>query len=413
MTQGEEFHIRFHGQRGVQGSSRVVRGLETRLALEQKPKGKLQCFLINTVKRNTYMTIIHVVGARPNFMKAAPVFRALDRYRDTRQMVVHTGQHYDFNMSDVFFQELELPPPEINLGVGSGSHGQQTSEIMARFEPILLRYHPDRVVVYGDVNSAVAAALVSAKLLVPVVHVEAGLRSFDRTMPEEINRLLTDQISDVLFTPSSDGNRNLQREGIPADKVFLVGNVMIDTLVRMLPQATNHRMDELPARYALVTLHRPSNVDDIEWLQQVLNVLDEISCELPIYFPVHPRTSQRMMDAGISSRRQDSRIVFMPPATYLQFLALQRAATVVITDSGGIQEETTFLGVPCITLRENTERPVTTTLGTNILAGRDPARLRLEMQHILSGHTKAGVVPPLWDGHAAERIAEIIVSGRI
>ena len=345
-------------------------------------------------------------------MKAAPVFHAVAMHEGVRQMLVHTGQHYDFGMSDVFFQELELPPPDANLEVGSGSHAQQTSQIMARLEPIVLRQRPDLVIVYGDVNSTVAAALVCAKLGIRIAHVEAGLRSFDRTMPEEVNRLLTDQISDLLFTPSCDGNHNLQREGIPANKVFLVGNVMIDSLIRLLPKAKDHVLEKMPSRYALVTLHRSSNVDDLGWLQQIVAVLDNCGDELPVYFPVHPRTSQRLRECGIPGQDCGSRIRFLPPLPYLQFLALESAATVVITDSGGIQEETTFLNVPCVTVRENTERPVTTTLGTNILAGRDPARLRIEVQKILSGRVKTGAVPPLWDGRAAERIAKIIIGGR-
>lgn len=358
------------------------------------------------------MRILHVVGARPNFMKAAPVFHALAAYEGVSQILVHTGQHYDVGMSDVFFEELGLPAPDANLEVGSGSHAQQTSQIMARFENIVLTHKPDMVVVYGDVNSTVATALVCAKLGVQVAHVEAGLRSFDRTMPEEINRLLTDQLSDLLFTPSDDGNSNLQREGIPAEKVFLVGNVMIDSLVRMLPKSKNQAIEGIPSRYALVTLHRPSNVDDLDWLRQILAVLDTVADELPVYFPVHPRTHKKLAQCGIIAQERGSRIRFMPPVPYLQFLALESAATVVITDSGGIQEETTFLHVPCITVRENTERPVTTTIGTNVLAGRDPARLRLELQNILSGRAKVGAVPPLWDGRAAERIAEIITTSQ-
>jgi UDP-N-acetylglucosamine 2-epimerase (non-hydrolysing) len=342
-------------------------------------------------------------------MKVAPVFHALSKHC-VRQTLVHTGQHYDFNMSDVFFDELGLPAPDVNLGVGSGSQTQQTSRIMARFEPIMLKRKPDLVVVYGDVNSTVAAALVCAKLSVRVAHVEAGLRSFDRSMPEEINRLLTDQISDLLFTPSEDGNHNLQREGIAAEKVFLVGNVMIDTLMRMLPTAIAQCPQGLPTRYALVTLHRPSNVDDVDWLRGLLNLLDETSREIPVLFPVHPRTREKMADCRVPTTWG---VQFLPPAPYLQFLALLRAATVVVTDSGGIQEETTFLRIPCVTVRENTERPVTTNIGTNILAGRDPDRLRFELKRILGGQTKSGSVPPLWDGHAAERIASIIVNAGV
>lgn len=339
-------------------------------------------------------------------MKAAPLYAALARRNGVQQTLVHSGQHYDFNMSDVFFEQLGLPAPNVNLQVGSGSHAQQTAQIISRFEEVVLEQKPDVVVVYGDVNSTVAAALVCAKLLVPVAHVEAGLRSFDRNMPEEINRLLTDQISSLLFTPSADGNENLAREGVAADKVHLVGNIMIDTLVRMLPQAVARIPSDLPARYVLVTLHRPSNVDQTDWLGKMLGQLSEISAELPVWFPVHPRTRERLREIGVNGHNRTLRL--MDPLPYLDFLALQTRATAVITDSGGIQEETTYLGVPCLTVRENTERPVTATIGTNTLVGRSIPRVRDEVQKILQGQTKKGTVPPLWDGHAAERIASIL-----
>ena len=357
------------------------------------------------------MNIYHVVGARPNFMKLTPVYRALSECDGIRQTLVHTGQHYDFNMSDVFFEQLGLPAPDINLQVGSGSHAQQTAQIISRFEPIVADPKPDLVLVYGDVNSTVAAALVCAKLHVPVGHVEAGLRSFDRTMPEEINRLVTDHISDLLFTPSSDANDNLAREGVPAEKVHLVGNVMIDTLLEMLPRAGERVPTNMPARYALVTLHRPSNVDDIIWLEQVLRELSEISAELPVLFPVHPRTKQGLNSAGLSC--SGSSLHLMDPLPYLDFLALLTRATVVITDSGGIQEETTFLGIPCLTVRENTERPITSEMGTNILVGRNIPRIRREVQKVLRGESKPGKIPPLWDGHAAERIAMVLAGARV
>ena len=353
------------------------------------------------------MRIVHVIGARPNFMKAAPVIRALSSF-PVEQIVVHTGQHYDFNMSDVFFQQLGMPAPDVNLQVGSGSHAQQTAHIMCRFEPVVLEKKPDLVVVYGDVNSTVAAALVCSKLMVRVAHVEAGLRSFDRSMPEEINRLVTDQLSDLLFTPSEDGNRNLAREGIASEKVFLVGNVMIDTLVRMLPEADRRLPAGLPSRYALVTLHRPSNVDDLDWLSSLLSSLERVGHDLEVIFPVHPRTRQKIASLG-SSAEKNKHIRFLEPLPYLDFLALQKHAAVVITDSGGIQEETTFLGVPCLTVRENTERPVTITIGTNVLVGRDTAVLTRELTRVLSHERKNTGIPPLWDGRAAERIAEVIV----
>jgi UDP-N-acetylglucosamine 2-epimerase (non-hydrolysing) len=349
------------------------------------------------------MHILHVVGARPNFMKVAPVFRAIAQ-NDMKQSLVHTGQHYDASMSDVFFQQLGIPAPDVNLAVGSGSHAQQTAHIMSRFETVLLESKPDLVLVYGDVNSTVAAAIVCAKLLVPVGHVEAGLRSFDRSMPEEINRLLTDQLSDLLFTPSSDGDANLLREGISRDKIHLVGNVMIDTLIRLLPSAMELPAGDLPSQYALVTLHRPANVDEPHKLLQILTVMAEVSRNLPVIFPVHPRTRQRISQFDL----QIDGIRLQDPVSYLEFLAMQQRATVVITDSGGIQEETTFLGIPCLTIRSNTERPITVDMGTNILVGDDPRRLRSELSAILNGVKKKGDVPPLWDGRASERIASII-----
>ena len=341
-------------------------------------------------------------------MKAAPLLKALGR-AVVRQTLVHTGQHYDVNMSDVFFQQLEMPQPDVNLGVGSGSHAQQTAEIMSRFEPVVLERRPDLVLVYGDVNSTVAAALVCSKLQIPVGHVEAGLRSHDRTMPEEINRLLTDQISDLLFTPSCDADENLRQEGIATAKVHLVGNAMIDTLVRLLPRAEEQQNDGVPERYALVTLHRPSNVDDLHWLREMLLALSDLSHELTVVFPVHPRTRQRIADLRLQAFA-NGRLSMLEPRPYLEFLALQRRAILVITDSGGIQEETTFLGIPCLTVRENTERPVTTSLGTNVVVGRDTARLRTEVRRILNGGAKRPSPIPLWDGHAAERIAAVIAS---
>jgi UDP-N-acetylglucosamine 2-epimerase (non-hydrolysing) len=279
---------------------------------------------------------------------------------------------------------------------------------MCRFEPVVLERKPDVVVVYGDVNSTVAAALVCSKLMVRVAHVEAGLRSGDRAMPEEINRLVTDQLSDLLFTPSEDGNRNLEREGIAPEKVFFAGNVMIDTLVRMLPEADRRLPAGLPSRYALVTLHRPSNVDDLDWLRSLLSSLERVGHGLDVIFPVHPRTRQKIASLGVGMEN-NGRIRFLEPQPYLDFLALQKNAAVVITDSGGIQEETTYLGVPCLTVRENTERPVTITMGTNVLVGRDTNLLSRELDRVMSRGRKSNGVPPLWDGHAAERIAEVIV----
>lgn len=355
------------------------------------------------------MHILHVVGARPNFMKVAPVVRALATRSGVQQTIVHTGQHYDANMSDIFFRELGIPEPDVNLQVGSGSHAQQTAGIISRFEAVALEKKPDTVLVYGDVNSTVAAALVCAKLGIRVGHVEAGLRSFDRTMPEEINRLLTDQLADLLFTPSVDGNENLAKEGIPADKVHLVGNVMIDTLVRLLPRAKEQMPQGIPESFVLVTLHRPGNVDDPPFMREVLHELDDISARIPVLFPIHPRTRQRLLDFGLSAK-DNANLRLTEPLSYLQFLALQTRAAVVITDSGGIQEETTYLGVPCLTVRENTERPITESVGTNILVGRDMGLLRRELRNVVAGQRKHGRIPPLWEGHAAERIADILVN---
>jgi UDP-N-acetylglucosamine 2-epimerase (non-hydrolysing) len=372
------------------------------------------------------MHILHVVGARPNFMKAAPVLRALASKPGVRQTLVHTGQHYDCIMSDVFFQELEMPQPDCNLEVGSGSHAQQTAAILRAFEPVVIERKPDLVLVYGDVNSTVAAALVCSKLGFPVGHVEAGLRSRDRTMPEEINRLLTDQLSDLLFTPSADGDENLLHEGVDRSRIHLVGNVMIDTLVRLLPRSEQHRRANLASPYVLVTLHRPSNVDDLPWLRELLATLAELSQQLTVVFPVHPRTRERLSSL-VSDAGSHPRLQLLDPQPYLDFLSLQRGAALVITDSGGIQEETTFLGVPCLTVRENTERPVTITMGTNQLVGRDLQKLRKAAAEILRQELEDGPKQartekrgtetqhrppchiPLWDGHAAERIAEIVL----
>jgi len=350
------------------------------------------------------MHVVHVVGARPNLMKAAPVLRALRERTKVKQTLVHTGQHYDTNMSDVFFRQLGIPAPDVNLEVGSGTHAQQTADIMSRFEPVVLSTVPNVVLVYGDVNSTLAAALVCSKLLIRVGHVEAGLRSFDRTMPEEINRLLTDRIADLLFTPSEDADRNLEREGIARNKIYRVGNVMIDTLVRLLPKALQFKMGQLPDRYALVTLHRPSNVDDGRVLKSILESLLEVSLHLDVVFPVHPRTRLRIEGFGVHA----TNLHLLEPLPYVEFLALQHGAAVVITDSGGVQEETTYLRVPCLTLRENTERPVTVAVGTNVLVGQDRMKLHTELSKILEGKGKPGSIPPLWDGHASERIAEII-----
>ncbi len=351
------------------------------------------------------MKILHVVGARPNFMKVAPAIAAL-KERGFAQVLVHTGQHYDAAMSDVFFQQLGMPEPDYNLEVGSASHAVQTAQIMVKFEEVVVHDRPDLVLVYGDVNSTVAAALVCAKLGIKVGHVEAGLRSFDRTMPEEINRLVTDQLADLLFTPSEDGNRNLAREGIPSEKVFLVGNLMIDSLVRLLPAARRPDLPGLNGEYLLVTLHRPSNVDDPARLQWLFQTLTELSRQVAVIFPVHPRTRKRLEDLRLVTNGTRFRLI--DPLGYLEFIALQRDARVVITDSGGVQEETTRLGVPCITVRPNTERPVTVEVGTNFLVGDDLSQVLPAVEAALAGRVKRGAIPPLWDGRAGERLADVL-----
>jgi UDP-N-acetylglucosamine 2-epimerase (non-hydrolysing) len=336
-------------------------------------------------------------------MKAAPVMRGLQE-RGVQQTLIHTGQHYDANMSDVFFTQLAMRAPDVNLEVGSGSHAKQTANIMMRFEPVVLERKPDLVLVYGDINSTVAAAMVCSKLSVRIGHVEAGLRSFDRSMPEEVNRLVTDQLADLLFTPSEDGDTNLQREGIPSKKIYRVGNVMVDSLVQLLPVVEQIKTNGLPKHYALVTLHRPANVDDYVCLKNILASLVDISQDLDVVFPMHPRTLQRIREFRLNV----DGLHLLEPVPYIEFVALQRRAMVVITDSGGIQEETTFLQVPCITLRTNTERPITVSLGTNILAGQDPVTIKREVRKVQEGGAKKGRIPPLWDGKAGERIAQIL-----
>jgi len=351
------------------------------------------------------MKVLHVVGARPNFMKIAPVMQEMMHHpTEFEQILVHTGQHYDTNMSQVFFDELELPRPDVNLEVGSGSHAVQTAQVMLRFEPVLLENRPDWVVVVGDVNSTLACTLVASKLGFKVAHVEAGLRSFDRTMPEEINRLVTDQLANLLFTPSQDGTENLLREGISADRIRFVGNVMIDTLVRLLPKAES-RWPELRERfgldrYVLVTLHRPSNVDDPSTLAEIMNGLAKISRQLQVVFPVHPRTLGRI--AGLDLSLPADRLLLTEPLSYLDFLALQVHASLVVTDSGGVQEETTYLGVPCLTARPNTERPVTLTTGTNRLVATQA--LSAEATWALDNPLPKRPLPELWDGMTARRV---------
>jgi UDP-N-acetylglucosamine 2-epimerase (non-hydrolysing) len=358
------------------------------------------------------MKILHVVGARPNFMKIAPIMRAMAKHPDEfKQILVHTGQHYDANMSQVFFEELDLPKPDVNLDVGSGSHAWQTAQIMQRFESVLLDYKPDWVLVPGDVNSTIACALVASKLGVKVAHVEAGLRSFDRTMPEEINRLLTDQIADLLLTPSPDADENLLREGIAPEKIRFVGNVMIDTLVRLLPKAQDRWKGlcdqfSLNDPYILVTLHRPSNVDNMTTLRDILAALATVAEETTVLFPIHPRTKKRIADADFNITSKRVRLI--EPLGYLDFLALQAHAALLLTDSGGIQEETTYMGVPCLTVRPKTERPVTIHQGTNRLVESTSDAIMHAIEGVLNNkHKPKQSLPEFWDGYAAERIITI------
>ena len=355
------------------------------------------------------MHLLHVVGARPNFMKVAPVIRAFRNAPGFEQTLCHTGQHYDPNLSDIFFEQLEIPRPDICLEVGSASHAQMTANVMIRFEETVLERQPDWVMVYGDINSTVAAALVASKLGIRVAHVEAGLRSNDRTMPEELNRLVTDQLSNLLLTSSPEAEPNLLREGISADKIHFVGNVMIDTVRHLVDKAEMPQIDGLEGDYALLTMHRPSNVDDPVTLTRILTALSDISGDIPIVFPIHPRTKARI-EALSDDPLSGSNVLTIEPCGYLESLALQKNARFVMTDSGGLQEETTALGVPCLTIRENTERPITCTEGTNTLVGTDMRLLRDEVDKILAGHGKAGRVPENWDGRAAERIVDVLAS---
>ena len=355
------------------------------------------------------MRIVYVVGTRPNFVKTAPVIGALrERLPDTRHALVHTGQHYDRLMSEVFFEELGTPAPDHMLEVGSGSHAQQTARVMERLEPVLAEEQPDLVMVPGDVNSTLAAALTAAKMQIPVAHIEAGLRSFDRTMPEELNRILTDHLSDRLFIHSPEADDNLHAEGIPVGRIHLVGNTMIDTLVALQDrfgavEAARHLGVE-PGTYVLVTLHRPALVDG-PLLAETVEQLVALAREMPVVFPVHPRT--RAMMEGIEPDHPG--LLLSEPLGYLDFLSLLADARAVLTDSGGIQEETTFLGIPCFTLRDNTERPITITAGTNTLLGLDPAAISQIPTALAQRPTKRPEPPPLWDGQASERIADIIV----
>ena len=361
--------------------------------------------------------VMCVVGARPNFMKVAPILRALAAHAPPLPaLLVHTGQHYDASMSDKLFADLRLPRPDINLEVGSGSHAAQTAEVMKRFEPALDQHKPSCVLVVGDVNSTLACTLVAVKKGVPVVHVEAGLRSYDRKMPEEINRVLTDQVADRLYTTERTALANLTREGIAESRVCFVGNVMIDSLLSNLEQARpaaatlgEHGLDaqllQGPRGYGVVTLHRPSNVDEPEVLRSLLAVLAEVAAQLPLVFALHPRTRSNIDRFGLAGMLDPTCMALLPAQGYLEMVGLMKGATLVLTDSGGLQEETTALGVPCLTMRENTERPITVEQGTNTMVGRDVNAIRRGVVDILAGRGKRGRVPEFWDGHAAERIA--------
>jgi UDP-N-acetylglucosamine 2-epimerase (non-hydrolysing) len=363
------------------------------------------------------LSILCVVGARPNFMKIAPLMRRFNSANSgISATLLHTGQHYDEAMKQSFFDQLDIPTPDIDLGVGGGSHAVQTAEIMKRFEPVVDEINPDIVLVVGDVNSTVACALVAAKKNIKIVHVEAGLRSFDRAMPEEINRLITDQLSDLLFTTEKDAVVNLNAEGIASEKVHFVGNVMIDTLLNNLDRAVCSKAIFTAASatitngYGLVTLHRPSNVDEKSVLEGIVETLVNISEELPLAFPVHPRTKSKLEEFNLLTSLSTSNVLLLPPMAYLDMLGLMRDAKVVLTDSGGLQEETTALGVACITLRENTERPITITEGTNVLVGSKPSAIYDSFREIMDSGGKSGNIPKFWDGKAAERIHQTLLT---
>ncbi len=366
--------------------------------------------------------LVCVVGARPNFMKIAPVMAAIKEQSDHLQpYLVHTGQHYDEAMKDSFFRQLGIPEPDVDLEVGSGSHAVQTAEIMRLFEPVLDELNPFAVLVVGDVNSTIACGLVAVKKHIPLIHVEAGLRSGDRQMPEEINRVLTDQISDLLFTTEKEAAKNLVAEGIGSERVVFAGNVMIDTLLNNLKNAmpfsevlrkysADQDLQIIEKNYALLTMHRPSNVDDKEVLSRVLETIVEISQKLPVVFPVHPRTEKMIEKFGLVEKLKSGNITCLPPLPYLEILGLMSSAKVVLTDSGGLQEETTALGVPCITLRESTERPITVDEGTNVIVGSDYDKIISSLKDVLETGGKSGQVPEKWDGRAAERIIQKIIS---
>ncbi len=357
--------------------------------------------------------VLVVVGTRPNFVKSAPLMRELKKHSDCFDTkLVHTGQHYDQNLSQGLFDDLHMAPPDLSLGVGSGSHTQQTAKIMLGLESAVTTEQADLVVVFGDVNSTLAAAVVTAKLGVKLAHVESGLRSFDRTMPEEINRIVTDHLSDFLFVTEDSGMQNLQREGIPAEKVFFTGNIMIDSLLTTLEivkrSEIHTRLNLRPREYALMTLHRPSNVDDPKNLSAVMRIVRKVAERIPVVFPCHPRTKQNLARFGLDDAVQSNSLIVTEPLGYVDFCRLTFDSKFVMTDSGGIQEETTYLQIPCITMRDNTERPVTITVGTNVMTGIDSAQILKTVDDILGGNPKQGRIPDLWDGRAAERIVDVL-----
>jgi len=359
-----------------------------------------------------------IAGARPNFMKIGPIHHALKRHKDKIQArVVHTGQHYDRNMSAIFFEQLGLPRPDVSLNIGSATHAHQTGKIMTAYEDLIINDPPNLVLVVGDVNSTLACALVAAKLHVPVGHVEAGLRSFDWDMPEEVNRVVADRVSNYLFTTCEDGDVNLIREGVEAHQIIQVGNTMIDSLFRLLPQAEKssilRTIGVQPYEYILTTLHRPSNVDDPDGLAQLMKMLVQLSAQMPVVFPVHPRTRNKLSTMPGFSAGEIGRVYLTDPLSYLDFVKCEKNAAVVVTDSGGVQEETSALGVACLTARENTERPVTITKGTNRLVGTNPDEIYRVASAVLEGDVKHGIPIPLWDGKAGERIAEYIVKNLV
>ncbi|PEN08388.1 UDP-N-acetylglucosamine 2-epimerase (non-hydrolyzing) [Longimonas halophila] len=358
------------------------------------------------------MKVINVVGARPNFMKVAPLHRAFQEV-GIESLIVHTGQHYDEKMSDIFFTQLEMPEPDVYLGVGSASHAEQTARIMTAFETVIEDETPDLVLVVGDVNSTVACSLVATKMNLPVAHVEAGLRSGDRRMPEEINRIVTDSIADFLFVTEESGVENLKQEGVPDEKVAFVGNVMIDALVSFRKKAAKtHILEELgldPGTYVAMTMHRPSNVDNREGLGALLSTIERVAASHPVVFPMHPRTANRFKQFGLADDvKKIANLTVLEPLGYLEFLRLMEHAGTVVTDSGGIQEETTFLQVPCLTLRENTERPITIEQGTNELMPLDPEAVAARVDELMGGSLKDGHIPPLWDGNASKRIIQYL-----